>query len=86
MIRTLIAAAIGLVIGLLLVAAWGAEYGYREGLPGRRDLAPGWETAWISAFYCVVMLGWAGGGAGAVIGGFAGFASWLVRPRVKAAA
>jgi hypothetical protein len=79
MLRTIVGAMIGAALGLLAFAAWGAWDGYHYGLPTRRDLAPGFEAAAISALVYAMFLGWMGVVAGGVIGGGAGLGSALVR-------
>ena len=82
MVRTLIGAAVGVVVGMLVLAGWGAWYGYENGVP-IAQLPPGWEAAGVSAFTTSVFLFWMGMLPGAVIGGVAGFGSWMVRPRAR---
>jgi hypothetical protein len=79
MIRTIVGGMIGAALGVLAIAAWGAWDGFHDGVPHRRDLAPGWETAVISALWYALFLGWMGVVAGGLIGGGAGLGSALVR-------
>ena len=62
------------------LAAWGAYDGVTEGIPTRRDLAPGGEAALINAFVYMMYFFWLAMPVGAIIGGVAGLASSLVRP------
>lgn len=71
---------IGIAVGMLLLACWGGYDGYVNGLPSAR-LAPGLEAAATEAVVVPVFYFWMGMLPGAIIGGAAGFASWLVRPR-----
>ena len=80
MIRGVIGAGIGFVVGVLLIAAWGAYDGYTEGIPTRRDLSPGAEAAVLNALIYAVYFLWGGGFIGSLIGGLAGLGSWAVAP------
>jgi hypothetical protein len=81
MIRVIVGTAVGMIAGMLALAGWGGYYGYHNGVPSAQ-LPPGWEAAGVSALGVSVFLFWMGLLPGALIGGAAGFASWLVRPRV----
>jgi hypothetical protein len=83
MLRTVVGAVIGTTVGLLLLACWGGSDGYVNGLPSAR-LAPGLEAAVTEALVVPLFYFWMGMLPGAVIGGIAGFGSWLVRPRGSA--
>lgn len=80
MVRTIIGAMVGVVVGMLVLAGVGAWYGYVNGVPSAQ-LPPGLEAAGVSALSWSVFLFWMGMLPGAVIGGAAGFGSWLVRPK-----
>ena len=78
MLRTVFGGMIGATLGFFAFAAWGTWDGYYYGLSTRRDLAPGFEAAAISALAYAMYLGWMGVVAGGLIGG-AGLGSALVR-------
>ena len=82
MFRTLIGAATGMMVGVLVLAALGANHGYANGVPSAK-LPPGAEAAALEAVWWCLYFFWIALPAGAVIGGLAGFGSWLVRPRRK---
>ena len=79
MLRTVVGGMIGAALGVLAFAAWGAWDGYYYGVPTRRDLAPGFEAAAVSALAYAMYLGWMGVVAGGLVGGAAGLGSALVR-------
>ena len=74
----------GTAVGLLTLAAVGALYGYENGVETAR-VPPGLTAAAQSAFIWCVFFFWLAIPAGAVIGGVAGLASWLVSPKRKTA-
>ncbi len=80
MLRTAVGVVIGVTVGMFLLACWGGYDGYVNGLPSAK-LAPGLEAAATEAVVVPVFYFWMGMLPGAVIGGAAGFGSWLVRPR-----
>jgi hypothetical protein len=80
MLRTVAGVVIGMAVGMFLLAGWGGYDGYVNGLPSAR-IAPGLEAAATEAVVVPVFYFWMGMLPGAVIGGVAGVASWLVRPR-----
>ena len=79
MLRTLIGAAIGGVIGLLVVPIWGAHDGFVYGSEMRR-LPPGLDAALNEALTYLFYLFWVGCLLGGFIGGLIGFVSWVVYP------
>ena len=84
MLRTVIGAVVGMAVGMLTLAALGAWYGYANGEPAAK-LPPGWHAAVLDAVWFCFYFFWIALPAGAVIGGVAGFGSWLVRPHRKTA-
>ena len=78
--RTLIGAAIGIAVGILLLAGAGAWFGFQEGVV-TSNTPPGIEAALVQAFVFVAYFWWLAAAIGGTIGGLAGFGSWLVRPR-----
>lgn len=82
MFRAMIGAAIGAALGTSALAGYGLWLGFTQGCDWRQPvLPPGFEAAVTSALALLLYLGWAPFAAGGVIGGLAGFGSWLVRPR-----
>jgi hypothetical protein len=79
MVRTVIGAAVGAVVGMLILAGCGAWYGYENGVETAR-VPPGWDAAARSALIWCVFLFWLAIPAGAVLGGAVGLSSWLLRP------
>jgi hypothetical protein len=80
--RALIGACIGVAFGMIALAGFGVWWGFTHGVESRQpNLPPGWEAAWTSAFVFTAYFWWLAGGIGAVIGGLAGFGSWVVRSR-----
>lgn len=75
MIRTVLGGLVGGFAGVLLLAAYGAADGYANGVPTRRDLAPGLEAAAVGGLSWGVFLGWMGAAAGGTLGGLAGLGS-----------
>jgi hypothetical protein len=80
MLRAVVGAAAGVACAVLLIAGLGAWDGFANGSDFHR-LPPGLGAAVSSATDCVVFFLPVPAACGAVIGGLAGFGSWLVRPR-----
>jgi hypothetical protein len=78
--RAFIGATAGVVCAVLLIAVLGGWDGYVNGVPTARR-PPGVAAALSNAFFCVMYFWPVPSACGAVIGGLAGFGSWLVRPR-----
>jgi hypothetical protein len=78
--RALIGAAIGVFVGLLLLAGWGSYHGFAHGLVTSKT-PPGLEAALVIAFVCLAYFWWLAVFVGGVVSGLAGLGSWLVRPR-----
>jgi hypothetical protein len=80
--RTAIGAGIGAAVGVLALAAVGAVAGYTQGGEAfaRISVPPGVYAACLGAFVYTAYFWWLAGTVGAIIGGLAGFGSWLVRP------
>lgn len=86
MTRALIGAAAGATLGLVALAGYGAWWGLTGGVDWRHPLLPpGWEAAAVNATAMLLYFSWAAVVVGGVIGGAAGFGSWLVRPSVAVA-
>jgi hypothetical protein len=83
-VRALFGAAAGTACALLLLAWLGASHGYANGIP-TNGMPPGVGVAALEAAACVVFYGPVSAACGAVIGGLAGYGSWLVRPRRRGA-
>ena len=81
--RTLIGMGVGIVAGVLALAAWGGYDGYVNS--GNAGKPPGLDPAWRGALYCAVVFSYAAVPVGGAIGALAGLGSWLVRPRREAA-
>jgi hypothetical protein len=85
MFRAMIGAAFGVALGMAALAGYAAWYGLTQGVDWRQpNLPPGFDAAAVSAATVLSYFWWAACGAGGVIGGLAGFGSWLVRPRESA--
>jgi hypothetical protein len=82
MLRTVIGATVGMACALLALAGYGAWYGYHNGV-STNGTPPGVAAAASQAVAGVVFYGVVPAACGAIIGGLAGFGSWLVRPRIK---
>jgi len=80
MLRTVFGALIGMAVGMLTLVAIGAWYGYENGEPTAR-LPPGVQAAALDAVWMCFYFFWIALPAGAIIGGTAGFGSWLVSPK-----
>jgi hypothetical protein len=78
--RAVIGAGLGVACAVLLLAGLAAGDGYANGVPVYR-LPPGPYAALNNVLLCVAYFWPVPGASGAVIGGLAGFGSWLVRPR-----
>ncbi len=78
MIRTAVGAAVGIVVCLMVLTAWGAQAGYAHGVQTAR-IPPGLEAAWKAALWFAVMLGPWAVAVGGVLGGLVGFGSWAAR-------
>ena len=84
--RTLVGAGIGIVLGVIALAALGALAGYVHGaewFPSTRGQTPVVAAA-KGAFITAGFFWWLGGGVGMVFGALAGFGTWLVRPVSRA--
>ncbi|WP_020469848.1 hypothetical protein [Zavarzinella formosa] len=81
--RSLIGAGIGAVAGLLALGSVGAWGGYNYGSEwvGRPNVVPGIPAAVEGAAIILVYFWWLGLFVGGMMGGLAGFGSWLVRPK-----
>jgi hypothetical protein len=78
--RTMIGTAIGMGVGLFLLAAAGAKFGYEEGIVTSKT-PPGIQAALWWAFAYLAYFWWLAAAIGGAIGGLAAFGSWLVRRR-----
>ena len=73
-----------MLAGMTGLAGWGACHGFENGVPSAK-LPPGLEAAALEAVWACLIFFWVALPAGAVIGGLAGFGSWLVkRPEARA--
>jgi hypothetical protein len=80
--RTLVGACIGAIVALLALAAAGLAAGYTQGgeAISRPALKPGPYAALLAAFVYTAYFWPVATAVGAMLGGFAGLASWLARP------
>ena len=84
MLRAMIGATVGITLCLTALAGYGVWSGLTGGVDWRHPiLPPGWDAAGVNAAALLLYFGWAAVSVGGVIGGAAGFGSWLVRPRVS---
>jgi hypothetical protein len=80
--RTLIGCCVGVVGGVIALAACGAWEGYAHGHEWVAGPAPPpWQAAFRWAFVFVAYYWWLAGAVGGLIGGLAGLGSWLARPK-----
>jgi hypothetical protein len=74
MIRTLIGAGVGALLGIVALGAYAAVEGFMHGgaMFARPSMPPGLDAACTGAFVAVAYFGWFAGGVGAWIGGLIG--------------
>ena len=84
--RALVGAVAGVTVCLIALAGYGAWWGLTDGVDWRHPLLPpGLEAASVHATVMLLHFWWAAVAVGGLVGGLAGFGSWLVRPRVAVA-
>jgi hypothetical protein len=82
----MIGAVVGVTLGLVALAGYGAWWGLTQGVDWRHPLLPpGWDAAAVNATVMLLYFWRAAVAVGGMIGGLAGFGSWRVRPRGRTA-
>ncbi len=81
MSRTLIGAAVGGLVGVLLLGSYAAVEGFAHGgeLLAKPEVPPGWYAAALTAFVAVAYFWWAAVAVGVWVGGLLGLGSAALR-------